>query len=217
MSIEFKLPELGENITSGDVVNVLVHDGDQIVGNQPVVELETDKAVVEIPCPHAGKVVKVQVAKGQRLQVGQTILTVEPEGAAAAKEAPAAAPKVEKPAAAKSAPAAKTPAAPPPPAKKAEPTSAPAVEAAAPLAETSVLPAGPQARRLAREMGVDLRRVQGSGQRGRITPEDVQAAAASSSAMRPRRCFDAALSGSFALRGLASVVALLMDSGSTLF
>ena len=62
MSIDFKLPELGENITSGDVVNVLVHEGDQIVGNQPVIELETDKAVVEIPCPHAGKVVKIHVA-----------------------------------------------------------------------------------------------------------------------------------------------------------
>ncbi len=180
MSIDFKLPELGENITSGDVVNVLVREGDQIVGNQPVVELETDKAVVEIPCPHAGKVLKIQVAKGQRIQVGQAILSVEPEGAASVPKAhPPAKPQPEKPA-----PAAKTAAPPSAPARKEEPSSAPLAEAAPPLADSALLPAGPQARRLARELGVDLRRVQGSGQRGRITPEDVQAAASSPAAPR---------------------------------
>ena len=58
MIAEFKLPELGENITSGDVVNVLVREGDVIAANDGVIELETDKAVVEIPCPLAGKVAK---------------------------------------------------------------------------------------------------------------------------------------------------------------
>ena len=59
MAIEFQLPELGENIESGDVVNVLVQEGETIAGNTGVIELETDKAVVEIPCPHAGRVSKI--------------------------------------------------------------------------------------------------------------------------------------------------------------
>ncbi|MGD0900226.1 MAG: biotin/lipoyl-containing protein, partial [Thermoguttaceae bacterium] len=84
MNIEFKLPELGENIHTGDVVNVLVHEGQEIAANDGVVELETDKAVVEIPCPHAGRVVKLLVKKGDTIRVGQPILTV-----AAAAEAPA--------------------------------------------------------------------------------------------------------------------------------
>jgi pyruvate dehydrogenase E2 component (dihydrolipoamide acetyltransferase) len=197
MSIDFKLPELGENITSGDVVNVMVKEGDTIIGNQPVIELETDKAVVEIPCPHAGKITKIHVTKGQRLQVGQALVSVEGEGPApAAEEPPAAKPKIEKPSAAQAAPKASekpppspeqragkgprdearpAPAGPPP--EKEEAAASPASEAAPPAADASLLPAGPQARRLARELGVDLRRVQGTGQRGRITPEDVQAAA----------------------------------------
>jgi pyruvate/2-oxoglutarate dehydrogenase complex dihydrolipoamide acyltransferase (E2) component len=66
MLTEFKLPELGENIISGDVVKVLVREGDTIAGNDGVVELETDKAVVEIPCPYAGKIIKSTSPKGRR-------------------------------------------------------------------------------------------------------------------------------------------------------
>jgi len=84
MAIDFVLPELGENIESADVVNVLVAEGDQIHANQSVVELETDKAVVEIPCPHAGKVVKVHVRKGQKIKVGEPLITVQTEQPAAA-------------------------------------------------------------------------------------------------------------------------------------
>ena len=89
MNIDFKLPELGENIHSGDVVNVLVQEGDVIAANDGVVELETDKAVVEIPCPHAGRVAKLLVKKGDTVKVGQAILTIaggetaEPAAAAA--------------------------------------------------------------------------------------------------------------------------------------
>jgi pyruvate dehydrogenase E2 component (dihydrolipoamide acetyltransferase) len=190
MSIDFKLPELGENITSGDVVNVLVKPGDTIVGNQPVIELETDKAVVEIPCPHAGKIVIVHVTKGQRIEVSQTIVSLEGEGAApVAEESPAAKPKVEKTTspekrAAQSLRDEAKPAAAPP--RKTEQAAAPPTATApAPPTDTSLLPAGPHARRLARELGVDLRRLQGTGQRGRITPEDVQAAAASAKPPQP--------------------------------
>ena len=62
--MEFKLPELGENISGGDVVNVLVREGQTIVANQGVIELETDKAVIEVPCPHDGKITKCWSRKG---------------------------------------------------------------------------------------------------------------------------------------------------------
>ncbi len=153
--MDFKLPELGENITSGDVVSVLVREGDVIAANDGVVEMETEKAVVEIPCPLAGKVTKVHVAKGQTVKVGQTVLTVEAETSAAATPA-AAAPSAEN-----------------------RPTSKAAEKVAEqPLPQTpSSIAAGPEARRLARELGVDLLQVQGTGKGGRISVEDVRAAA----------------------------------------
>ena len=140
MDAEFKLPEIGENVAGGDVVGVLVREGDVIAANDGVIELETDKAVLEIPCTLAGQVTKVHVAKGQTVKVGQPLLTVEVEAKTVAK---------------------------PQAVKKPRP---------------SVAPAGPEARRLARELGVDLARVQGTGKRGRITVEDVRAAGVGSSA-----------------------------------
>jgi len=175
MNIDFNLPELGENVESGDVVNVLVKEGDQIAGNQGVVELETEKAVVELPCPHAGKIVKVHVKKGDRIKVGQKIVTVDAEEAGARGEgrgtrAQGSGFRVQEPVAQVAEPG------------RIAPDSA-AAGGLAPLAkmgaeDISLLPAGPAARRLARELGVDLRQVHGSGSGGRITPEDVKAAAA---------------------------------------
>jgi pyruvate dehydrogenase E2 component (dihydrolipoamide acetyltransferase) len=86
MPIDFKLPELGENISGGDVVNVLVREGDTIAANDGVVELETDKAVVEIPCPLAGKIAKIHVKKGQTVKVGQALVSVEAEEEAAVQQ-----------------------------------------------------------------------------------------------------------------------------------
>jgi pyruvate dehydrogenase E2 component (dihydrolipoamide acetyltransferase) len=150
MSIEFKLPELGENVENGDVVKVLVREGQVIAANDGVVELETDKAVVEIPCPQAGKVTKIHVGKGDTVVIGQTLLTLEPgEGGAPEAERVEEAPVAVEPV---------------------------VLSETAPVEEGGPIPAGPAARRVARELGVDLRQVAGSGQRGRITPEDVQAA-----------------------------------------
>ncbi len=165
MSIEFKLPELGENIAGGDIVNVLVREGEVIEVNQGVVELETDKAVIEVPCPHAGKIARIHVAKGDSVKVGQVLLTID--GSAEPTEPPP-----EDKDSAKKEPSPKAPS----PAKPAPAEPAPPAPAPAPAAEGGPLPAGPAARRLAREMGVDLARVAGSGARGRITVEDVQAA-----------------------------------------
>ena len=106
---DFKLPELGENVHGGDVLRVLVKAGDTVKSEQPVLELETDKATIEVPSSVAGRVADVKVKSGDKVKVGQTILSVE-DGAGGAIEAKAA------PAEAKPAPAAAAPA----PAKAAE-------------------------------------------------------------------------------------------------
>jgi pyruvate dehydrogenase E2 component (dihydrolipoamide acetyltransferase) len=221
MPTDFMLPELGENITAGDVVRVLVSPGDTIKKDQPLLELETDKATIEVPSTVSGTVKEVKVKQGEKIKVGQVVLTVDDGGAAAGprsvdkgqtsaqqekpKPQPTGAPeegglsqqmpeargaaasagadqgataraagdresgKVDAPVEAKpkrgevvdirggarSAPA-------PQPQTEAEPEGPPP-------------PAAPSVRRLARELGVDIRRVMGSGASGRISYEDVQA------------------------------------------
>lgn len=187
-NIDVKLPNLGDGIKSGDVLEVLVKEGETIKKDQGIVEVETDKASVEVPSSHAGKVVKIHVKQGQSVEIGGVLLTIEAsEGAAApaaAKPAAPAQPKAEakpaetpKPAPAKPAPAAEAPkpAAPkpvPPPAPKPVTAAAPAVEEEAVVDESGVA-AGPAVRRFAREVGVELRNVTGSGPGGRITRDDV--------------------------------------------
>ena len=199
MATDFKLPDLGENIASGDVVSVFVSVGDVVKPGQALLEVETDKAVIEVPCPPGGRVASVLVKKGDTVKVGQTLLTLEAAGSAAsvatpvtaapAKPAPAAAP----PAVAKVAPAEPAPVAPPPAAVKpaaVKPNAVkPAVEpepAAPSPAVAAVEPAGPAVRRLARELGVDLGRVKGSGPAGRILREDIVAAVRQGSAQGAR-------------------------------
>jgi pyruvate dehydrogenase E2 component (dihydrolipoamide acetyltransferase) len=180
MSIEFKLPAVGENIDKADVGSLKVAVGDVIAADQVVMEIETDKAVFELPCPHAGKIAKIHVKQGDSVATGALLLTIEESaGASAAKPAPAAAPTTPQASPSKAtvpapAPATAAPAAP----KPAAPAPASATVAPAPAAknDSSVpAPAGPATRRLARELGVDLHRVAGSGPGGRITSEDVQA------------------------------------------
>lgn len=184
MATDFIMPDLGENIQSADVGQVLIAEGDTIKADQIVLELETDKAVFELPCPYAGKVAKIHVRAGDKVAVGDKILTVESGGSD--KPAPAKTPAAtkstsppvvqgqpaEKPAE-KSAAATRAPAsASPPPA-----TIAPAPRAAGNnerISEDTPAPAGPATRRLARELGVDLHQVKGTGPGGRITSEDVQ-------------------------------------------
>ncbi|MBW6455739.1 MAG: 2-oxo acid dehydrogenase subunit E2 [Trueperaceae bacterium] len=177
MPTDMKLPEVGEGIEAGTVVAVLVKVGDRVEIDQPVMEFETDKAVVEVPSSVAGVVEKVHVQANAEARIGQVVLTVA-EGA----EVPADAKGEEK---GEEAPEAKGE--PEPEAKsepKAEPTQekkalaaepaetppAPAPDAGAPR----LIPAAPSVRRLARELGVDLRAVAGSGVLGRVSAEDVQ-------------------------------------------
>src|SRR5512146_1104305 len=117
MSTEIRLPELGENVTQGDLVRILVHVGDTMQKDQPIVELETEKAAIEVPAPFAGKVTEIRAHEGQKLKVGETILVVESNGAGAKKQEskPSAQP-------AKAAQAAPTP---PPPLSESAPKPAP--------------------------------------------------------------------------------------------
>ena len=77
MATEFKLPDLGENIASGDVVTVFVSAGDVIQPGQALLEVETDKAVIEVPCPPGGRVASVLVKKGDTVKVGQALFMLE--------------------------------------------------------------------------------------------------------------------------------------------
>jgi pyruvate dehydrogenase E2 component (dihydrolipoamide acetyltransferase) len=191
MATDFKLPDLGENIASGDVVSVFVSPGDVVKPGQALLEVETDKAVIEVPCPPGGRVASVLVKKGDTVKVGQTLLTLEAAGSA---------PPATKPAAAAAAPTKPSPAAAPAPAKVAPappvaaapaappPRPAPEPEPAPPSpAVAAVEPAGPAVRRLARELGVDLARVKGTGPGGRILREDVVAAVRQGSAQSAGR------------------------------
>jgi len=200
MAVEIKLPSLGEGVDSGDVLELLVAEGDVIEKDQGLVEMETDKATVIVPSDYAGKVVSINVGEGDTVEVGQVILTVEASEAAAEAPAPADSPAPAKaPEPAKALEPAKAPepepapmaAAPtpsaqatPPPVAATPPAPAPAKPAAAPaapVADLSKVAAGPAIRRFAREVGVDLRSVTGTGENARITREDVLAVVRSGS------------------------------------
>jgi pyruvate dehydrogenase E2 component (dihydrolipoamide acetyltransferase) len=189
MATEFTLPDLGENIASGDVVTVFVSEGDVIKPGQALLEVETDKAVIEVPCPPGGRIEKVLVKKGDTVKVGQALVVLGAAGAApAAPSKPAAAAAAPQPAAARQ-PAAPAPAAPfaaPPVAPAAVEAPRPVAPQPEPVAATATVdPAGPAVRRLARELGVDLARVRGSGPAGRIVREDVIAAVRQASSAAP--------------------------------
>ncbi len=160
-TLEFTLPDLGEGIESGTVVNVLVAEGDVVSKDQPAVEVEMDKAAAELPCPYAGKVTDLKVKAGDTVTPGQVLFSVDTSAAGAESAAPTPA-KAEAPA------KAERPA--PQPAAKAAPV---AVAVSTGSAGRQVYPAGPAVRRLARLLGVELGRVSGSGERGRITAQDI--------------------------------------------
>jgi pyruvate dehydrogenase E2 component (dihydrolipoamide acetyltransferase) len=185
---EFKVPELGENVASGDVAKVLVSVGDTVKKEQPVIELETDKATIEVPSSVAGVVKEIKVKKGDKVQVGAVIFTVEDAGASgngagkvAAAPAPPAEVKAEPKPESKPEPKAEAKVVSMPPRQPVEapapaPASAPSPSPAAPTAPSSDMPAAasPAVRRLAREIGVDINSVAGSGPAGRISQEDVK-------------------------------------------
>jgi pyruvate dehydrogenase E2 component (dihydrolipoamide acetyltransferase) len=197
MAFEFKLPSVGENVDKADVGNLRVKVGDVIEAQQVVMEIETDKAVFELPCPQAGRITAIHVKPGTQVSVGTPLMTLEAVGAGApATPVPAPTPATpppppKAPAAQMSAPAATSVPAPPAPVTPPPVVAAPVAPAGAvapaaavttaPAAtglngsEVPPAPAAPATRRLARELGVDLHKVKGNGPGGRITQEDVQA------------------------------------------
>jgi pyruvate dehydrogenase E2 component (dihydrolipoamide acetyltransferase) len=166
MARPFVLPDLGEGLTEAEVVKVLVREGDVIQEDAPLLEVETDKATVEIPSPMAGRVETVHVSPNQTVRVGQVLVTF----ADAAPGTPAA----DTPAAARRAPEARATV----DNGGARRTPPAAVASSAAVARTGPVPATPATRRLARELGVDLQSVTATGPAGRVTEEDVRAAAA---------------------------------------
>jgi pyruvate dehydrogenase E2 component (dihydrolipoamide acetyltransferase) len=199
---DFKVPDLGENVAGGDVTRLMVNVGDTVQKDQAVLELETDKATIEVPSSVSGVVKEIKVKKGDKVTIGAVIFTVDEAGGNGAGAAGASAskqpeaPSAEAPAGAKAEPKAAAPAedagagvqtrpadaakpeskvlpmpqrsAPEPP-----PASAPAP---APRADREgvAAPASPSVRRLAREIGVDIYDVQGTGDGGRISQDDVK-------------------------------------------
>jgi pyruvate dehydrogenase E2 component (dihydrolipoamide acetyltransferase) len=223
MPTEFTLPELGENVTAGDVVRILVKPGDGLTKDQPVLELETDKATIEVPSTVSGTVKDVKVKTGEKVKVGQAILVVDEGGGAAAEKPASAGPKAQPSGAAEEGGLSQqattdrrepeevepeeTEAEEPQPRPDDRPRAArgsraaarspetsdeaprqkrgevvdisrsrPAAAAQAPAAPEGIAPpAAPSVRRLARELGVDIRQVPPSGVGGRLTIDDVQA------------------------------------------
>lgn len=199
---EFILPNLGDGVAQGDVLKVLVKVGDKIAVDQPVVELETDKATLEVPSDVAGTVKEIRVKPGDKIKPGQAVLVME-NGAAGSSgssgsagssgssaTATAEPAKTEEPAKA-SEPAKAEPVEPAKPVEPVEPArpraavvdiaagrqQAPAAAAAAatpPPAVHTSSPAAPSVRRLAREIGVDVSQVTGTGPGGRITQDDIK-------------------------------------------
>ncbi len=183
MAYEFKLPELGENIEAGDVVRVLVKVGDAVSEGDTLFELETDKAVVEVPADKGGTVTEVRVKEGEKASVGQVLLGLDSSGAEAdapAQEEPSAA--LENDSVGESgedtreAELSAAPAEEPQPAPKADaaPPASPGPSGEAEEGQRLAAPAAPSVRKEARELGVRIADVAGSGPRGRITISDVR-------------------------------------------
>lgn len=200
MAIEFKLPDLGEDIETGDVVKVYVSPGDRVEKEQALMELETDKAALEIPSPAGGVIEEVHVKEGETIKIGQLLVTID-DGAGGGEKA--AEKKTEKEAPPKKEESEVVPAAGKEksketgekkkeareetqkkvePVKRAEQKQAeekkPETEKETGESEgksAEIIPASPTVRRLARERGIDITGVKGSGPGGRITDDDIEA------------------------------------------
>jgi len=162
---EFKLPDLGEGIAEGEILKWHVEVGQTVAEDAPLVDVETDKAAVTIPSPRGGAVTALSGKVGDVVNVGDVVAVID-DGSAAATVEPVAAPVAD-----------------PAPAPVAAPAEAPAVAPTATPAAVAngrrrPVPAAPATRRLAREMGVDINTIAGSGPAGRVTADDVRGAAA---------------------------------------
>ena len=158
MVFEFKLPDVGEGVAEGEVVKWLVKEGAEVKENQPLVEIMTDKVNVEISSPKKGTILKLNAKEGEVVKVGQVLLVIGEKGEQAPTGPPPSTPATPAQVVAKPAEVTRT---------------ATVVPAAAPKKPQEIL-ATPSTRKLARDLGVDLAIVQGTGPGGRITDDDVR-------------------------------------------
>lgn len=183
---EFKLPELGENISQGDLVRLMIAPGSKVAEGQPVMELETDKAVVEVPSSVGGVVKEIKVKEGEKIKVGQVIFTLEGGAAQPERSRPRTAPvehvsgqhgaRLAFQAAIRAEGKTEEQALPPDQPREAIPAFSMPVQLGkvAGTEHRQPIPAAPHVRRLAREIGVDIYEVKGTGPGGRISEDDVK-------------------------------------------
>ncbi|MBI4403194.1 MAG: 2-oxo acid dehydrogenase subunit E2 [Deltaproteobacteria bacterium] len=169
--MDFKLPDIGEGVHEGEITRWLVKAGDSIAADQPMVEVMTDKATVEIPSPVDGVVEQLMVKEGETVQVGKVLIKIKESGKVAAAQEP---PKAQQPKAEQSTQAVEP-----------APSQAEKLEPVEPDVPYTVL-ATPATRKLARELSVNLGDMRGTGPAGRITKIDVQMAYESRQASAPR-------------------------------
>ncbi|MHC5108709.1 MAG: dihydrolipoamide acetyltransferase family protein [Planctomycetota bacterium] len=168
MTREFVLPDLGEGIAEAQVIRLLVKEGEDIAEDQYLMEVETDKAAVEIPSPYAGVARNIHVKEGETINVGDVIVTFDDGGGAKASTTTGTSKKSAAPEPAMEA-------------ARTAPTATPPATTGG--SQRTVAPAAPAVRKYAREQGVDLNTVSGSGPGGRITREDVDRHAAGGTAL----------------------------------
>lgn len=167
MSIEFKLQALKENVEIVEVNAIKVNLGDIVTKDQPLIEVQADKAALEVPSPAAGKITQILIKQGDQVKIGQLIFVIDPvgAGAAAASTTPPPVPQ-------------KTAVAAPIHAPASVPVAVATATKTAPIVlahdDNKVIPAGPSTRRIARELGVDLGHVPGTGRHGRVSEDDVR-------------------------------------------
>ena len=172
---QLKMPDLGDGAGTADILKVMVSEGEKIAVEQPVIEIETDKATVEVPSDLAGKVLKLLVAPGQEISSGEAILDIAAEPA----KSPPADPDAPPPQGPTPQAGTAMPAGPGYAAATRRVPAAPVTLATPPREGQGPVFASPSVRALAREIGVDIYQVPGTGPAGRISPEDVKAFARS--------------------------------------
>ncbi|OZB95105.1 dihydrolipoamide acetyltransferase family protein [Paenibacillus sp. XY044] len=169
---EYRFPELGEGLHEGEIIKMHIKPGDKVTDDDIIMEVQNDKAVVEVPCPVNGTVQEVFTKDGQVCRVGEVVAIIDAEGEVPEQEAPAGDHGAQEADAAKgsadttSSPAASSPA---------DAKEGGADQAPAPAAPNKEVLATPSVRKFAREQGVDIAQVNGSGNNGKITREDIEA------------------------------------------
>jgi pyruvate dehydrogenase E2 component (dihydrolipoamide acetyltransferase) len=176
MAADVVMPQMGESIFEGTITKWLKKPGDKVERDEPLFEISTDKVDAEIPSPSAGVLKEIKVKEGQTVPVNTVVATIDAAGSATAAAAPATAPAVKA--------EAPKPAAVPAPAPKPGPVPVPsapaqtAAAASAPAKEGARIHSSPLVRRMAKEHGIDLSTVAGTGSGGRISKQDIEAAIA---------------------------------------